>query len=149
MRLFTIGFTKKSAKEFFTILKNRGVKKLIDIRLNNTSQLAGFSKGEDLKFFLEEFCEISYYHDLNFAPTKEILDNYKNKKITWKDYEELYNSILAKRNINKWLEEHYKLNFEGICFLCSEEKADKCHRRLAAEYIAKNYPDLKIEIVHL
>lgn len=147
--VFTIGFTKKSAEEFFSILRSRGVKKLVDIRLNNSSQLAGFSKGDDLKFFSKEICAIDYYHDLNFAPTKEILDDYKNKKISWGKYEELYINLLRKRNINKWLEEHYKLDFEGICFLCSEEKADKCHRRLASEYIAESYPDLKLEIIHL
>jgi uncharacterized protein (DUF488 family) len=149
MKLFTIGFTKKSAKEFFTILRNSSVKKLVDIRLNNSSQLAGFSKGEDLKFFLEEFCAINYYHDLNLAPTKELLDNYKNKQITWRNYEEMFDKLLLQRMVNNWLNEHYKLNFEGVCFLCSEEKADKCHRRLVAEYITRTYPELKLEIVHL
>lgn len=149
MKLFTIGFTKKSANEFFTILRNNKVRNLVDIRLNNSSQLAGFSKGEDLKFFLEEFCAINYYHDLNFAPTKEILVDYKNKKINWNDYEELFNNLLLQRKINNWLIEHYKLNFESVCFLCSEEKADKCHRRLISEYIARTYPELNLEIVHL
>ena len=82
MKLFTIGFTKKSAKEFFELLTNNDIKKLIDIRLNNVSQLAGFSKGNDLKYFLKELCGIQYSHNVNLAPTKDILDDYKKKKIT-------------------------------------------------------------------
>ncbi len=147
MKLFTIGFTKKSAEEFFAILKNNSVKRIVDIRLNNTSQLAGFSKGQDLKFFLRELCGIIYSHNVNLAPTKEIFDNYKKKKISWNDYKVLFNNLLLQRMTNSKLVE--MVDFEGICFLCSEEKADKCHRRLVAEYIAKYYPELEIEIIHL
>jgi len=94
LRLFTIGFTKKTAKRFFELLKNNHIKKVVDIRLNNASQLAGFSKGEDLKFFLNEFCNIKYLHDIDLAPNKKILDDYKNKKISWQQYDLLFNNLL-------------------------------------------------------
>ena len=117
--------------------------------MNNSSQLAGFSKGEDLKYFLEEFCNIDYYHDLKFAPTKEILDSYKDKKMSWGDYERQYKNLLLQREISNWLKEYYKLDFDGVCFLCSEDKSDKCHRRLAVEFIKNLCPESDIKIIHL
>ena len=149
MRLYTIGFTKKNAREFFTLLKKNKVKQIIDIRLNNTSQLAGFSKGEDLKFFLNEFCNIKYTHDTSLAPDKNILDNYKKKKIDWKQYELLFNDLLNKRNIKNDLDAKYNKDLDGSCLLCSEATVDKCHRRLTAEHIKQIYPELNIEIIHL
>jgi uncharacterized protein (DUF488 family) len=147
--LFTIGFTKKSARDFFSLLRKNQVKKVVDIRLNNSSQLAGFSKGEDLKFFLNEFCNIDYLHYIDLAPDKEILDNYKNKKINWQQYELLFNSLLVERSIIEKINSAFDGNFDGVCLLCSEATADRCHRRLVAEYIQKNYSDLNIDIVHL
>jgi uncharacterized protein (DUF488 family) len=149
VRLFTIGFTKKTARDFFTLLNNNQVKKVVDIRLNNASQLAGFSKGEDLKFFLNEFCNMEYIHDTDLAPSKKMLDDYKNKKITWQQYEVLFNSLLDERNAKDRLDNNFKKNFEGICLLCSESTADKCHRRLVAEYIKHSYPDLNVNIIHI
>lgn len=149
MKLFTIGFTKKSAENFFTLLKKNQVKKVVDIRLNNSSQLAGFSKGEDLKFFLNELYNIDYLHDIDLAPDKEILDDYKNKKINWQQYELLFNRLLVERNIIEKINSVFNGNFDGVCLLCSEATADQCHRRLVAEYIQKNYADLNIDIVHL
>ena len=100
MNIYTIGFTKKSAEQFFTILKDNKISKICDVRLNNSNQLAGFSKGRDLKFFLSRIGNIEYSNELIFAPTKEILDNYKKKKITWDEYEELYIGLLEERTFN-------------------------------------------------
>jgi len=135
MKLFTIGFTKKSAKEFFELLTNNDIKKLIDIRLNNVSQLAGFSKGNDLKYFLKELCGIQYSHNVNLAPTKDILDDYKKKKITWSQYEKSFIDLLDHRNINDDLINYLEREIGGVCLLCSESTPENCHRRLVAEYI--------------
>lgn len=147
MKLYTIGFTKKSAEEFFTLLKKHSIKKVIDIRLNNGSQLAGFSKGKDLEYFLREICGIEYEHNISLAPTKGILDNYKQKKISWFDYEEQFKSLLVNRNIKDNLNRHTDKNDDGICLLCSEELANYCHRRLVAEFLKSLNPE--IEIIHI
>lgn len=141
MTLYTIGFTKKSAEQFFESLKKSGVKTLIDIRLNNKSQLAGFAKAKDLEYFLKN-AGIDYIYMPEFAPTKQLLDDYMDKKINWDEYESQYLEIIRKRNIKLELE-----IFENACLLCSEEKADKCHRRLAAEYIGNTIKG--VDIVHL
>lgn len=148
MKIYTIGFTKKSAKEFFSILKKTNIRKLLDIRLNNVSQLAGFTKGADLKYFLKELCEIDYSHNINLAPTKEILDDYKKNKITWLQYEERFNALLDYRNISNDLS-NYLTESGDFCLLCSESTPENCHRRLVGEYIYKKFTDLDIEIVHL
>lgn len=149
MNLYTIGFTQKRAETFFNLLKENKIKTVVDIRLNNKSQLAGFSKGEDLKYFLNELCEIQYIHDIYLAPTKEILNNYKNKKINWQEYEKNFHELLDKRKTQEFLDKKYKKEFDGICFLCSEPTADQCHRRLVVEYIKECYPGLAIDITHL
>ena len=147
MNIFTIGFTKKSAEEFFSILKENGVKKVIDIRLNNSSQLAGFTKGNDLEFFLSEILKISYEHNIKLAPTKEILSDYKNKKIEWNEYEKLFINLLKERNECNTLVEKHKL--DGVCFLCSEAEPNHCHRKLVVNHIKQVYPELDINIIHL
>lgn len=144
IKLFTIGFTEKTAETFFTLLKKAGVKKIIDTRLNNVSQLAGFAKGKDLEFFANSIVAAGYEHNINLAPTKELLKNYRDKKITWAQYEKEYIGILEKRNIIQ------KIDFQkldGSCLLCSEHKPDMCHRRLLAEYLRK--ANNEIEIIHL
>lgn len=144
IKLFTIGFTEKSAESFFTLLKKAGVKKIIDTRLNNVSQLAGFAKGKDLEFFANSIVSAGYEHNINLAPTKELLKNYRDKKINWAQYEKEYIGILEKRNIIQ------KIDFQkldGSCLLCSEHKPDMCHRRLLAEYLKK--ANNEIEIIHL
>jgi len=144
LNLYTIGFTKKSAKEFFDLLISNGVKRLIDIRLNNKSQLAGFAKSEDLQYFLRKIGQIDYVYMPEFAPTEELLDGYRNKSVNWTEYEKQYCKLLADRKVlvNKDIS-----IFDNACLLCSEPTAKQCHRRLAAEYIALSNKELKI--IHL
>ncbi len=134
MNLFTIGFTQKSAEEFFTLLTDNGVKKLIDIRLNNKSQLAGFANAKHLPYFLK-LHGINYEYKPELAPTKELLNGYKNKKISWIEYEKIYNKILLDRDITKKVSIN---EFNNSVLLCSEPTAEHCHRRLAAEYLTNN-----------
>jgi uncharacterized protein (DUF488 family) len=144
IKLYTIGFTEKSAKEFFTLLQKAGVKKILDVRINNVSQLAGFAKGKDLEYFAKIIVNSDYEHNIDLAPTQELLKDYRDKKVSWTQYEKEYISILDKRNILK------KINFDkldGVCLLCSEHKPDMCHRRLLAEYLQK--ANKEIEIIHL
>ena len=142
--LYTIGFTKKTAEEFFEALKNRKVAKLLDVRLNNKSQLAGFAKSIDLKYFLKIIANIEYIHLPEFAPTQDLLKGYRNKEISWESYEKQYLSLIKKENK---LAQHDKALFHNACFLCSEETAERCHRRLLAEYISDANRD--VEIVHI
>ena len=99
MKLFTIGFTKKSAEDFFTALQDNGVEKLIDIRLNSNSQLAGFAKDQDLKYFLPTINGIPYVYQQKLTPTKEIMTGFRDKKITWSEFEEIYNRLLETRSV--------------------------------------------------
>lgn len=143
--LYTIGFTKKSAEHFFELLKSNDVKRLVDVRINNTSQLAGFAKGKDLAYFVKQICGISYDHITDFAPTKELLDQWHDKHVTWQEYEKIYRSLLTQRKIANI----YSLDeFDGACFLCSEETPELCHRRLLVEYMSELYPE-EITIKHL
>lgn len=146
IKLYTIGFTKKSAERFFTLLKNAGVSKIVDIRLNNSSQLAGFAKGSDLQFFVKNILGASYVHIPDLAPTKELLKSYQDKETTWAEYVHVFSEILKKRHIK----ERYKVeNFDNCCFLCTEDTPEQCHRRLVAEYLRDANPDKEIKILHL
>jgi uncharacterized protein (DUF488 family) len=144
MKLFTIGFTKKTANVFFSLLQKNEVKKIIDIRLNNKSQLAGFTKEDDFRFFLKTIAGIEYIHLTKFAPNEELLKKYQKKEIDWKGYEIEYLKLLDTRKVTESFDTKI---LENACLLCSEEKADNCHRRLLAEYLKKEYPE--IEIIHL
>ena len=144
INLYTIGFTKKNAETFFTLLKKNGVKKIIDVRLNNVSQLAGFTKQDDLKYFLKELCRIEYYYYGQLAPTEDILKRYKNKEISWEQYELEFNSLITKRKIETIISLDL---LTDACLLCSEATAEHCHRRLLAEYFKKVYK--RINIIHL
>mgnify|MGYP003620080316 CR=1 FL=1 len=146
MKLFTLGFSGKNAKTFFELIKKNGVKTLVDIRLNNKSQLAGFTKAGDLPYFLEKICDVKYIHQELLAPSKELLDGYKKGEINWQTYEKDYINILNHREILK------KLDFDTLnesCFLCSEALPTQCHRRLLVEYLQKKLNIQNIEIVHL
>ena len=144
MRIFTIGFTKKSAEQFFTKLRNSGAKRLVDVRLNNVSQLAGFAKKNDLKFFLGELCGMDYVHVPLLAPTQGLLDAYKKKRGQWSDYEREFLELMKSRKIETNVSRDTIA--EG-CLLCSEEKPDHCHRRLVAEYLKQYWQN--VEIIHL
>jgi len=136
IKLFTIGFSKKTAQEFFDILKINRVKKLIDIRRNNISQLAGFTKKKDLEYFLKTIANIEYSHVLEFSPTSEMLKDYQKKKLTWEKYEILYNSLIQEAGYLEKLNGQY---FENACFLCSESTSDFCHRRLLADLVLSSF----------
>ena len=144
IKLFTIGFTKKSAEEFFTLLKKAGVLRVLDVRLNNTSQLAGFSKREDLEFFLRSINGMGYAHLPDLAPTQDILTAYKKEKGDWAVYERLFLELMRTRRIEDFPD---KSLFQGGCLLCSEDKPHHCHRRLVAEYLAEKWGN--VEIIHL
>ena len=145
MEIYTIGFAKKSAEAFFGALRKVGIKRLIDIRLNNTSQLAGFTKRDDLKFFLKELCAAEYVYEPLLAPTSQILNSYKKKEISWQDYEKQFGKLMTERKI----EEKIDLNLLNgpTVLLCSEAKPEHCHRRLVLEYLYKKLRN--IEITHL
>ena len=143
--LYTIGFTKKSAEQFFGLLRDNGVKQLVDIRISNSSQLAGFAKGKDLEFFTNEICHIPYKHIVDFAPTKELLDLWHKNEVTWTEYVEIYTKMLKDREIVK---KYGVKSFDGACFLCSEDTPEQCHRRLLAEYMQEHSKE-KVHIIHL
>ena len=141
INVFTIGFTKKNAETFFRKLEKAGVKKIIDIRLNNTSQLAGFAKKDDLVYFLKELCECDHRHEPLLAPTKDILDGYKKKKIDWSEYEKRFKDLLKERNAHTLVSSS---ELHKACLLCSEPTPEKCHRRLVAEYLKTHLKNIKI-----
>lgn len=136
--IFTIGFTKKSAEEFFGLLNENNIDVLIDVRLNNNSQLASFAKYPDIKFFLDKLLGIKYIHDVNLAPSDELLKNYRKKLILWDEYENVFKQIMRERDILKHIEHKYsQFKDKNICLLCSEPTAQYCHRRLVSAYFKK------------
>ena len=141
IRIFTIGYAAKNARDFFTILKQAGVRKVIDVRLYNTSQLAGFTKRQDIEYFLQTIVNAEYIHLLIMAPTKQLLNDYKKELISWQQYETQFKAIIAQRQIEKHL---IPQDMDMSCFLCSEAKADNCHRRLVAEYLAELWQNVSI-----
>ncbi|HNP15719.1 MAG TPA: DUF488 domain-containing protein [Terrimesophilobacter sp.] len=144
MKLFTIGFTKKNAQRFFGLLRASDTKRVVDVRLNNVSQLAGFAKKDDLAYFLKEICGIDYIHLPELAPTQDMLDDYKKQKGDWKTYEERFIALMQKRRIEETVPR--EVISQG-CLLCSEDKPHHCHRRLVAEYLKNHWGD--VEIAHL
>lgn len=132
IKLYTIGFTKKTAREFFRLLKENNVEKIVDVRLNNTSQLAGFAKYKDLEY-LCELNNIEYIHEKQFAPTENLLKSYKKKLVNWNQYTDMYIKTLDSRGFR----DMKGINmYNNSCFLCSEFKPNFCHRRLLVEYLA-------------
>ena len=144
MRLSTIGFTRKSARRFFELLRESEAKRVVDVRLNNVSQLAGFAKRDDLAFFLAEICGMEYVHLPELAPTKEMLDEYRKRGGDWKTYETRFLDLMDRRRIEKSIPE--EVVADG-CLLCSEDKPHHCHRRLVAEYLNDCWGG--VEISHL
>jgi uncharacterized protein (DUF488 family) len=142
MKVYTIGFTKKSARQFFGLLRGSGASTLVDVRLNNVSQLAGFTKRDDLEFFLREVCAMRYLHRPELAPTQEMLDGYKKRGTSWAEYEAHFLALIAQRRIEETLPRSF---VDNAVLLCSEDKADQCHRRLVAEYLADKWGDITVE----
>jgi uncharacterized protein (DUF488 family) len=146
VEIFTIGFTRTTAENFFGRLKENHIERLLDVRLNNRSQLAGFAKRDDLAYFLRELVAADYEHEPLLAPTQDILDAYKKKgAMSWKDYEDRFLALMREREIEKRLEPE---EFERrTVLLCSEDTPTHCHRRLVVEYLAQHWAGLRI--VHL
>jgi uncharacterized protein (DUF488 family) len=144
MKLFTIGFTKKSARRFFELLRSSGAKRVVDVRLNNVSQLAGFAKKDDLAYFAKEICGMDYLHLPALAPTQEMLDRYKKEGADWQEYERQFLDLMRQRRIEETIS---KEAVADGCLLCSEDKPHHCHRRLVAEYLKDRWGD--VDIVHL
>ncbi|PKN73604.1 MAG: hypothetical protein CVU50_02495 [Candidatus Cloacimonetes bacterium HGW-Cloacimonetes-3] len=147
MNIYTIGFCGKDAETFFGLLEQSRIRTVIDVRLNNRSQLAGFSKAADLPFFLKRIANIQYVHFPVLAPSEEILTAYRNKEIDWDTYVNAFNLLLQQRDIDKFLRQEITAISKPFCLLCSEPKADKCHRLLIAERIKALFPEA--EVVHL
>src|SRR5579863_3788723 len=137
MEIYTVGFTKKTAEQFFGLLKKTGIKRLLDVRLNNVSQLAGFAKRDDLAFFLKAICGADYVHDPSLAPTQEMLDDYKKRKGSWEQYESQFRSLMTQRRIEETLDR--SIFAVPTVLLCSEATAEHCHRRLVLEYLAEKW----------
>lgn len=144
MKLFTIGFTKSKASHFFGRLEKVGVRKIIDTRLNRTSQLSGFAKEDDLRFFLSRIGGVEYSVERLLAPTADILDSYRKKEISWDEYARRYLELLSSRNVQQKLS---AMPLDRSCLLCSEATPEHCHRRLAADYLAEACSE--IQVVHL
>jgi uncharacterized protein (DUF488 family) len=139
--LFTIGFSGKTAEKFFQTLEQAGVRRVIDTRLHNVSQLAGFTKRGDLEYFLRAIAAIEYVHDLQLAPSAAMLDDYKHKRIDWPEYERQFLQLMDSRRPDKRLAPA-ELDRAGL--LCSESTAEHCHRRLVAEFLAAHWPDVTV-----
>ena len=142
MRILTVGFTKKSAERFFGMLRKAGTRKVVDVRINNISQLSGFAKKNDLAYFLRQICDVDYVHLPSLAPTKEMLGAYKKRRGSWEDYERRFIDLMAERQIEDKIKPE---TLEDACLLCSEDKPHRCHRRLVAEYLKKHWGNVKIE----
>ncbi len=141
IQLFTIGFTNKSAQRFFDLLQQNGVNHLVDTRINHTSQLSGFAKGSDLAFFAKRVADIPYTHQLDYAPTKELLTLYRSKEISWEDYATAYLNLLDMRQVGRGISPE---ELHGKCLMCSEHTPEKCHRRLLAEYLSARLTGISI-----
>ena len=143
MEIYTIGFTKRSARDFFETIKSSGIRRLLDVRLNNSSQLAGFSKKDDLQYFLRSICDVTYVHDPVLAPTAELLTSFKKtKSSTWDDYASGFLRLMASRKIEEHL---HAADFQArTVLLCSEFDPQHCHRRLVLEYLQPHWGNFAI-----
>ena len=141
--LFTIGVAGRSAGDFFDTLVKHHVRVVIDIRLNNRSQLTGFTKKEDLRFFLKELAGIDYVHEVDLAPTENLLKDYRNNRISWNDLKKSLLKLVDKRKV---IHKYSVKDLDRACLLCSEREAKKCHRSLIAELFSKRY---NMAIIHL
>ena len=145
--IYTIGYTKKSLEQFIRLLQEAGVEAVIDVRLRNTSQLAGFSKRDDLAFLLDEGFGLAYEHHPELAPTPEIRDAYKAGG-DWPAYERAFRPLLVEREAEAVGQEILG-RFERPCLLCAEPTPERCHRRLVAEWWAEKIDPDSLKVVHL
>lgn len=143
--IYTIGFTKKGAEEFFSLLEQADIKRLVDVRLRNRSQLAGFAKRDDLRYFLGEIVGSKYQHNEKLAPTKELLDEWRDDSISWNEYEERFKHLMREREVAEQLER--ESFWENTVLLCSEHEPEYCHRRLIIEYLDEKWGN--VEAIHL
>ncbi len=147
MKLYTIGFTQKTAEEFFALLKNAKVKTVWDVRLKNHSQLAAFSKYPDIIYFLDQLLDIGYASFTELAPSEELMHSWRHKEIDWKTFQKNFKKLMAFRNVEELIKKEWPKADKPICLLCSEVKAENCHRAMVAQIIKKLYP--KTEIINL
>lgn len=145
MKVYSIGFTQKKAERFFDLLREAKINTLIDVRLNNVSQLAGFAKRDDLRFFLKELCQAEYVHLPELAPTQSMLKAYKQNGMTWDEYEKQFLDLMAQRQVERIVDHNL---FDDGCLLCSEHKPHQCHRRLVIQYLNEQW-QTKLEVEHL
>ncbi len=145
MKTCTIGFTRKSAEAFFTLLRDNGVARVIDVRLNNVSQLAGFAKRDDLKYFLEHLCAAQYLHVPDLAPTPDMLHAYRRNALSWEQFEDRFLNLMAQRNVERVIDRSL---LDRGCLLCSEHEPYHCHRRLVANYLNESWGSI-LEVRHL
>lgn len=143
--VYTIGFTKKNAETFFNFIQEAKITTLFDVRLNNVSQLSGFAKRDDLKFFLKALCNVEYEHLPELAPTKEMLNPYKKGQMPWAVYEDKFLNLMAQRHIEKLIQPAL---LDHGCLLCSEHEPHFCHRRLVIEYL-NQYSSVQLQVKHL
>ncbi len=147
MYLYTIGFTQKTAQQFFDPIKHYGIQILVDVRLYTKSQLSGFTNGRDMPYFLDRLCDCKYEHRIDYAPTKKLLNDYRKEFITWQEYAVQYKFIIDERKaVHDFITKYYGV-YDRVCLLCSEPTPEHCHRRLLAEMIHEQRPD--IEILHI
>lgn len=144
MKIYTIGFTKKTAEWFFGLLRKSGAKRLVDVRLRNTSGLSGFAKKDDLAWFLRELCKMDYIHLPQLSPTGEMLDAYRKKHKSWDIYEREFLALMEERRI---AQKGVKRAINNSVLMCSEHKPEHCHRRLVVEYLQRHWS--AVEIKHL
>lgn len=147
MQVFTLGFTQRTAEDFFGALRQAGVRRLLDVRLGNVSQLSAFTKRDDLAFFLRELCGAEYVHEPLLAPTRDMRDAFKRDGGGWAEYERRFLDLLEQRMVEERLDPEL---FAGpTALLCSERTAEHCHRRLVLEYLQQRWKAVPLEIVHL
>lgn len=142
MKLFTIGFTKSKARHFFGRLERSGIRRVIDTRINRSSQLSGFAKEDDLKFFLEKISSIEYSVEEILAPTADILSAYRKNEMGWSEYARRYLDLLSQRKVERHI---VAMDLDHVCLLCSEATPEHCHRRLAAEYLSDAMTEMTIQ----
>src|SRR5688500_12914865 len=144
MRLFTLGFTRKDARSFFTLLRDSQVACVVDVRLRSRSQLSGFARADDLEYFLEELCRLPYAPEPRLAPTPALLAAFRHGSLSWAAYEKRFLALMPARRVDRGL---HRPGLADACLRCSEHEPRFCHRRLAAEYLAREWGG--VEIVHL